>query len=182
MADETQDLGGAEAEAEAEAKAEAGTTAEAGTKAAAQARPADPRPAPGDVVRATNVTITRGGAGRVEATDVAVSQGGIGAARADRIFVELGGLGAAMGGDVSVTQGYLGPTLARDVRLDQAFARTVVAGNVSFGPRSGAFLVVAGRVDGSLRPVLDWRGGLALGAAFGLVAGLVRAGRNRRMR
>jgi hypothetical protein len=85
-----------------------------------------------------------------------------------------------MGGEVNVTQGYLGPTLARDVRLDQAFARAVVAGNVSFGPRSGAFIVVAGRVEGSLRPILDWRGGLALGAAFGLVAGVVRAARTRR--
>jgi hypothetical protein len=30
-----------------------------------------------------------------------------------------------------------------------------------------------------MRPILDWRGGLALGAAFGLVAGLVRTWRRR---
>jgi hypothetical protein len=84
-----------------------------------------------------------------------------------------------MAGEVNVTQGYLGPTIAREVHLDQAFARSVIAGNASFGPRSGAFVVIAGRVNGNVRPVLDWRGGVALGAAFGLVAGLVRLRRSR---
>jgi hypothetical protein len=133
-------------------------------------------------VDARDVTVTRGGIGRAQASDIAVSQGGVALARADRVFVELGGIGGALGGEVSVTQGYLRSTLAREVRLDQAFARTVVTGNATFGPRSGAFLVVAGRVEGSVRPLLDWRGGLAFGAAFGLVAGLVRSRRARTMR
>jgi hypothetical protein len=208
MADETHDLADAEAEAQAEAERSVAPPAarrrrqgaEPTDQASTAVPPTDVTPevatalapvtgAPSenlslagsgvDSVQARNVTITRGGAGRVDATDVAVSQGGIGAARADRVFVELGGLGAAMAGEVNVTQGYLGPTIAREVHLDQAFARSVVAANASFGPRSGAFLVVAARVNGNVRPVLDWRGGLALGAAFGLVAGLVRLRRSR---
>jgi hypothetical protein len=175
MADRSKDLAGAEAAARAEAEAQA--VAHDPTERAQEPDALERVGGSVDTVRARNVTITRGGAGRVEATDVAVSQGGIGAARADRVFVELGGLGAAMGGEINVTQGYLGPTIAREVHLEQAFARSVVAGNASFGPRSGAFLVIAGRVEGSLRPVLDWRGGLALGAGFGLVTGLIRARR-----
>jgi hypothetical protein len=40
--------------------------------------------------------------------------------------------------------------------------------------------MIAQHVSGEIRPLLDWRGALAFGAAFGLVSGLVRAGRTRR--
>jgi hypothetical protein len=35
-------------------------------------------------------------------------------------------------------------------------------------------ILIAGRVNGSVRPLLDWRSALAFGAAFGLVVGLLR--------
>jgi hypothetical protein len=35
-------------------------------------------------------------------------------------------------------------------------------------------VLIAQRVDGDVRALLDWRGAIALGAAFGLVAGIVR--------
>jgi hypothetical protein len=128
-------------------------------------------------VNAGSVSVRQGGVGRATADDISVTMGGVGAARAERISVELGGVGAAMANEVRVSQGYLGPTLAREVHLEQAFARSVVAGRASFGDRSGAIVVLAGRVDGSVRTLLDWRGALAFGAAFGLVAGLVRRAR-----
>ena len=36
-------------------------------------------------------------------------------------------------------------------------------------------VLIAQRVEGDVRTLLDWRGALAFGAAFGLVAGLARA-------
>ena len=33
-------------------------------------------------------------------------------------------------------------------------------------------VLIAGRVEGNVRTLLDWRGALALGAAFGVVMGL----------
>ena len=140
-------------------------------------------------VRADSVSLTQGGAGRVTARSVAIHQGGIGSAQAEdltvtmggigavrgsRVSVELGGVGAALASEVHVTQGYLGPTIAREVHVEQGMIRQVVAGHVTFGDRSGALLVLAGRVDGTVRTLLDWRGAVAFGAAFGFVVGILR--------
>ncbi len=39
---------------------------------------------------------------------------------------------------------------------------------------SAVLLLIAGRVEGSVRPLLDWRGGLAAGIGAALVLSLVR--------
>ena len=72
-----------------------------------------------------------------------------------------------------MTQGYARAVLARDVRIRQGGAQTVVAGNVSFEGQGGAFLLLARRVEGNVRTVLDWRGALVGGAALGIVVGLL---------
>jgi len=120
------------------------------------------------------VNIRQGGIGRLRADDVTVTQGGIGAARADRISVELGGVGAALTGELHVTQGAVNSVIARDVAVEQSFIRSVVANRVTFGRATGAFIVVARRVDGEVRTLLDWRGAAVFGAVFGLVTGLLR--------
>lgn len=126
---------------------------------------------------ARTINIRQGGIGRLEADEVAVSQGGIGAARADHVSVELGGIGAVLAGEVRVTQGIVNNVAARDVAIEQSFIRSVIANRVTFGRTTGAFLVVARRVDGEVRTLLDWRGAAAFGAAFGLIVGLFRRGR-----
>jgi hypothetical protein len=40
-------------------------------------------------------------------------------------------------------------------------------------PQSGALLILARKVEGNVRPVLDWRGALALGATLGVGIGLL---------
>ena len=164
------------------------------TGAAAAAVPADPRAAAArpvsgeivtirqggaDVVTATNVDLRQGGIGRARATDIAVSQGGVGFARADRVSVELGGIGAALGGEVSLTQAGAGSILAREARVEQSVVRTLVANTVHVERATGVVFLIARRVDGNVRAILDWRGALAFGAAFGLVTGLVRRSRGR---
>ena len=108
---------------------------------------------------------------------MAVTQGGVGAVRAERLSVELGGVGAAMTDQLDVRQGVVGAVIARDAHFEQAGVRTLIANRVHFGPNSGAGVVLAARVDGDVRTLLDWRGAIAFGAAAGVVMALFRGRR-----
>lgn len=146
-------------------------------------------PVVGDVVSADSLTLVRtsvaeanartvdvrqGAIGRLEADEVFVSQGAIGAARGDRVGVELGALGAGLAGDLRITQGAAGTVVARSATVEQSLIRTLIAGEVHVARPVGVFVLLAGRVDGDVRPVLDWRGALAFGAVTGLLIGLLR--------
>jgi hypothetical protein len=72
-----------------------------------------------------------------------------------------------------VTQGFARTVLARDVRISKGGAQTVVAGHVTMEPQSGALLILARKVEGNVRPVLDWRGALVLGATLAVGIGLL---------
>jgi hypothetical protein len=130
-------------------------------------------------VQADAVEVHQGAIGRVDATDVSVTQGVIGAARADRVSVQMGGLGAAMGREVSISQGGAGSILAGQARIEQSFVRTLIAQQVEVHRPSAVLVLIAQRVSGDVRPLLDWRGALAVGAAFGIFAGLFGRGRRR---
>ena len=134
----------------------------------------------GSWVEADAVEIHQAAVGRVDATDVAVTQGAIGAARGDRVSVEMGALGVAMGGDVSVSQGFAGTIVAQRARVEQSLVRTLIAQEVEFRRPSGVLILLAQRVSGDVKVLLDWRGALAFGAAFGLVARLFGRGRRGR--
>ena len=123
---------------------------------------------------ADTIEVRQGGITRAEARDISVTQGGIAIARADRVSVGMGAVGLAVGGDVDVTRGFARTVIARDVRIEQAGARTVIASTATFDKTSGALVVIAARAEGNVRTLLDWRGALAFGAAFGILVGLVR--------
>ena len=127
-----------------------------------------------NMAEARQIDIRQGGIGRARADDIAVTQGAIGMARGERVSVDMGAVGLAVGNEVRVTQGFAQSVLAREVRIEQGGARAVVAGRVAFERNSGVLMLFAGKVEGNVRTVLDWRGALVFGAAFGLVAGLVR--------
>jgi len=74
---------------------------------------------------------------------------------------------------VSLTQGGARNIVAREVSIRQGGAGTVIAGRVDFEPRSGAFIVVARDVHGSVKPVLDWRGALVLGGVLAVCLSLL---------
>ncbi len=130
-------------------------------------------PAPDDLERPAeglpDVHVQRGAVGSVEAGEVVVSVGAIGAARAKRVSVELGAVGVVAGSEVRVTQAGVGAVAARSARFEQAIVRSVIARDVHFARGSGAGVVIAARVDGDPRILLDWRGGLAAGTVLGLV-------------
>ena len=129
---------------------------------------------------ADTVEVRMGGIGALDADEVFVQWGGIGAARAKRVEVEFGSLGAAMAGELRVTQGFAGTVVAREATIEQGIVRTLFAQRVEVKRPSAVLVMIAQHVSGEIRPLLDWRGALAFGAAFSLVSGLVRAGRTRR--
>jgi hypothetical protein len=128
-------------------------------------------------IEADAVSVRQGAVGRVDARDVRVAQGAIGAAKGDRISIEMGAVGAAVGGQVSVSQAVASSVFAREVSLDQTIVRTLIAQEVHMSRPSAVVFMVAQRVTGDVRVLLDWRGALAFGAGVGLMAGLFGRGR-----
>jgi hypothetical protein len=128
---------------------------------------------------ADSVEVRMGGIGRVDAEDVYVQWGGIGAGRADTMSVEFGSVGAAAAGELRVTQGVVSNVIAREATVEQGFVRTLIAQHVTFSRPSAVLVLIAGRVTGDVRPLIDWRGALAAGLALGLVGAVARALRER---
>ena len=125
-------------------------------------------------VTASGVTIRQGGIVNAQADDINVSMGGVVLARAERVSVEMGGMGLALAREAHLTQGAVRSVIAKDIQVDQSLVGTALAGRVRFERPSAVFLLVAGRVEGPVRAMLDWRGAIAFGAAFGAVVGLLR--------
>ena len=69
--------------------------------------------------------------------------------------------------------------LAREAHIDQALIGTVIAGQARFERNAGTLVLIAGRVEGNVRTLLDWRGALALGAAIGVARGRCSAAASR---
>ena len=127
---------------------------------------------------ARTIDIRQGGIGRASGTDIAVSQGSIGFAQGERVSLEMGAIGAAIGDDVRVTQSMSGFVGARgEATVDQSLVSTLIADRVTIRQPSAVLVLIARQVDGTVRPLLDWRGALAAGAVAGLVIGLLRRGR-----
>jgi len=124
-----------------------------------------------------SLDLRQGSIGRVDARSVTVTQGAVGGARADHLSVSQGALGGALAGEVTVSQSAVGSVIARDARIEQSVVRTVVAQNVRVERPSAILVMLAQRVEGDVRALLDWRAAAAFGAAFGFVAALVRRGR-----
>jgi hypothetical protein len=127
---------------------------------------------------ARTIDVRQGGIGRASATDIAVSQGGIGFAQGERVTLEMGAIGVAIGDEVRVTQSTAGYVAARgDATVDQSLVSTLIADGVTFRQPSAVLVLIARQVDGTVRPLLDWRGALAAGAVAGILIGLLRRGR-----
>jgi hypothetical protein len=123
---------------------------------------------------ADQVEVRLGGIGAAQAQDVFVQWGGIGATRADSVGVEFGAVGAALVGEVRVTQGFAGSVVAREATLEQTISRAVIAQRVAVNRPSAIGILIAQHVHGDVRPLLEWRGALAVGAALGIAVAIGR--------
>ena len=79
-----------------------------------------------------------------------------------------------------VTQGLAGNVVAREATLEQALVRTVIAQRVTIRRPSAVLVLIAARVEGDVRPLLDWRGAIAAVLALGLASAVARGVRARR--
>ena len=103
--------------------------------------------------------------------------GGIAIARASRVSTDRSGVAIALSGESRFQRSFVRNILARDVRLDQSAAWSVFGGRVTFERQSFAGVVIAQRVEGNMRPLLDWRGALVIAAVAGVVTAVARRGR-----
>ena len=127
---------------------------------------------------ARTIDVRQGGIGNASATDIAVSGGSIGLARGERVSLEMGAVAAAIGDDVRVTQSMSSFVVGRgEVTVDQSLVGTLVGDKVTIRQPSAVLLLIARQVDGTVRPLLDWRGALAAGAVAGVVIGLLQRAR-----
>lgn len=120
------------------------------------------------------IDIHQGGIVHATASDIAVDTGGIVLAQGETISLDRGVLGAAIGGELRVVQSAANLVGARDAIVDQSLVMTMVGADVTIRQPSAIGVLIAGRVEGSVRPILDWRGALAFGAAFAVIAGILR--------
>ncbi|MFL5677586.1 MAG: hypothetical protein ACJ77X_08135 [Chloroflexota bacterium] len=142
-----------------------------------------------DFAQATNVTVSQGGISRVEASrvdvrqggiaradarDVTVSMGGIALAKADSVSTEMSGVALSVAGESTVTQSFVRTMFAKEVQVDQGAVWNLAAGKVTFQRRGIAGVVIAGKVDGEVRALLDWRGALALGGVAAVLMAIAR--------
>jgi hypothetical protein len=134
----------------------------------------EPSGTPGSGAVPPDVSVQGGAIGAVQAGEVVVSRGAIGAARADRVSVELGAIGAVAAGRVRLSSGAANLVLAREARFEQAIVRSIFAQRVTLRRGSAAGIVLAARVDGPGRPLIDGRAGLLAGTIVALAWLIVR--------
>lgn len=114
---------------------------------------------PGDI-RAEEVNLSQGGANLIEAKKVSITQGAAANVRAEEVTINQGGVALARARHLTVAE--------------NASSLLVVADKATVEEGGSVFLLVAGSAAGDVRPALDWRSALALGAGFGLVVALIR--------
>ena len=120
------------------------------------------------------IDIQQGGIVHATATDIAVMNGGIVLAQAETVSLDRGFAVGMIGDDARVVQSAANFVGGRDTTIDQSLVVSAVAEKVTMRQPSLVGVLIANRVEGTVRPILDWRGALVLGVAFALVARLIR--------
>lgn len=111
-------------------------------------------------VRAESVTISQGSAQSIEASTVSITQGAAANVSAD---------------EFSVRQGAVGLARVENLTLEsESTAFAVVAQSASVDEGASVFLLISRSVTGGVRPVLDWRAALGIGAGAALVLSILR--------
>lgn len=108
--------------------------------------------------------------GGIDAQEVEAELAVVGGIRAGEVALDRAVVGGVAADEVTLDRSAVRGIVARSVALERSAARAVVGGQVSMGPGASAVIVIAGRVEGSPRVVLDRRSGLLAVALLGLAA------------
>lgn len=128
-----------------------------------------------DISDADNVEITNGGARDIDATTVNITQGGARDIEATNVTINQGGAARINAEQVTVSQGGVGLVRAESLTLqDGGNAFAVVTDKAHFDAETSVFFLISGSTSGEVKPVLDWRAALAIGAGFALVLSALR--------
>lgn len=117
-----------------------------------------------------SVAVSRGFVGLVRARDVTVRQAGVGAVVAGTASLQMGGASGILARQATLQMAGASTVVAADARIERSLVRAVVANTVHAGPTTAILVVLARRVDGEPKVLLDWRGALALGASIAALA------------
>ncbi|HTS15164.1 MAG TPA: hypothetical protein VMH24_05830 [Candidatus Sulfotelmatobacter sp.] len=89
---------------------------------------------------------------------------------AEQAQITQGAVAHAQVRDLTMHQGALALVESSGhVRIDQSAVGAVMGEQVELGQGATTFLVLAREVHGDTRPLIDWRGALAIGAGMGLI-------------
>jgi hypothetical protein len=128
-----------------------------------------------DITDADNVEITNGGARDIDATTVNITQGGARDIEATNVTINQGGAARVNAEQVTVSQGGVALARAEQLTLQEGgSAFVVVADKAQLDAETSVFLLISGSASGEVKPVLDWRAALAIGAGFALVLSALR--------
>jgi hypothetical protein len=83
-------------------------------------------------------------------------------------------MGAAIGAENRVVQSMANIVAGGESTVDQSLVGALLGGRVTLRQPSAIGILIAGRVEGTVRPILDWRGALAAGIAIGLISRILR--------
>lgn len=137
--------------------------------------PDDVNSAANDITDEESVNIQNGGARDIDATNVSITQGGARDIDATTVTVNQGGVGRIQADEVSISQGGVGLVRAEHLTIqDGGAAFAIMADKATLDPETSVFLLIAGSTTGDVKPVLDWRAALAVGAGFAFVLSALR--------
>jgi hypothetical protein len=141
-----------------------------------------------EFIEAEFVTVKQSTVRSIEGGHVEIQQAGVLSIDGERIEIAQSAAALIHGNEVDLTQSMSAITTARNTNLNYSFspfslskdktdlsrcAVGIVGARTVKSEKTSSLLMIAGRVEGEVTAVFDWRSALALGAAVGGVLGLV---------
>lgn len=125
-------------------------------------------------VTAEHVTVTQGGANRVEATTVEVNQGGAQSVQAETVTISQGGAFGIETTTADLTMSGAGFIAGDTITVSQGGAGVVVADTLKAEAGSIIGVLFAGTIEGNPEVKVDARTAAAFGAGFAIAAFVLR--------
>jgi hypothetical protein len=127
-----------------------------------------------DHLEAETLSLEQSTVQSVQAETVVAHLSPIGRAQTEHVDAQASAIGMAQSQDIHLRGGILGMGQAAQATISRSVAGVVQANQAQLDDGAIIGVLLAGRVDGNVRPILDLRGVLVLGLVIGLVLKLAR--------